>query len=210
MIISGGVFGLLFRSSLSVSDVLLQGCKPIIVEGASDQHYFNAIKLFLIKQNAISLNEELVFVPSGGVRGVPGIVSIVSAKDEILPFVILDSDKSGTDAKSKLASGLYKGQDQLLINAEVEDLFPISLMERHLNKLFRDIDDEQFIDNFDSSKPTVNQVENFAEKHNIQLAVGWKVELAKSVKLQLQRVTSETIPSDIILKWKELFDLLNV
>ena len=33
---------------LSVSDVLLQGCKPVIVEGPSDQIYLNAIKQILI------------------------------------------------------------------------------------------------------------------------------------------------------------------
>ncbi len=39
---------------LSVSDILLQGCQPVIVEGPSDQHYLNAIKSFLIKNNKIS------------------------------------------------------------------------------------------------------------------------------------------------------------
>ena len=32
---------------LSVSDVLLQGCQVVIVEGVSDQHYLNAIKNYL-------------------------------------------------------------------------------------------------------------------------------------------------------------------
>jgi transcription elongation factor len=29
---------------LSVSDVILQGCHPVIVEGTSDQYYMNAVK----------------------------------------------------------------------------------------------------------------------------------------------------------------------
>lgn len=32
---------------LGVSDVLLQGCQVVIVEGPSDQYYFNGKKLFL-------------------------------------------------------------------------------------------------------------------------------------------------------------------
>lgn len=80
---------------LSVSDILLQGCQPIIVEGPSDQHYFNAIKLYLIRNKKYAPNMELVFMPSGGVRGVAGVVSIVSGKDGELPLVILDADGSG-------------------------------------------------------------------------------------------------------------------
>lgn len=203
---------------LSVSDVLLQGCRSIIVEGASDQHYFNAIKIFLIRAGKIMPKEELVFMPSGGVRGVPGIVSIISGKDEQLPIVILDADKSGEDAKRKLESGLYKGQAEKLLTvnlfsdveyAEVEDLIPIKLMERFLDKvLFRDVDDEFFSDVYDPNKAIVNQIQNFAKKYDITLPTGWKVELAKSVKVQLQKADIEKIPSEIVEHWTGLFQKL--
>lgn len=202
---------------LSVSDVLLQGCKPIIVEGTSDLHYFNAIKLFLIKQGRISPNNEMIFLPSGGVRGVSGIVSLVGGKDNQLPLIILDSDKSGSDAKNKLAGGLYKGQDNLLINvgdfipveqSEVEDIFPIILMERYLNKMFRDVDDEIFLDFYDNQIPIVNQIQGFAGKHNVQLENGWKVELARNVKQQLLKAKPEIIPLDVVECWENIFDRL--
>ena len=41
-------------------------------------------------------------MPSGGVRGVAGVVSIVSGKDGELPLVILDADGSGKSARDKL------------------------------------------------------------------------------------------------------------
>jgi len=203
---------------LSVSDVLLQGCRSIIVEGASDQHYFNAIKTFLIKAGKITPKEELVFMPSGGVRGVPGIVSIISGKENQLPIVILDADKSGEDAKRKLESVLYKGQVEKLIvvntfskveRAEVEDLIPIELMNRFFDKLlFRDIDEEFFSDVYDSNKAVVDQIQSFAKKYNIDLPTGWKVELAKSVKNQLQKVKIEKIPTPYIENWIALFEKL--
>lgn len=202
---------------LSVSDVLLQGCKPIIVEGPSDQHYFNGIKLFLTKQGKISPSEEIIFIPSGGVRGVSGIVSLVSAKEDELPLVILDSDKSGADAKNKLAGGLYKGQEGSLINIgdftpieqpEVEDIIPVRLMDRYLNKMFRDVEDETFIECFDNQKTLVNQVENFASKHNVKLENGWKVELARSVKQQLLKIKPETIPYEFVECWEKIFGRL--
>ena len=74
----------------------------------------------------------MVFVPSGGVKGVSGVVSILGGKTEELPYVILDSDRSGLDAKKKLLSGLYKSQNERVLevkdflnmeNSEVEDCF---------------------------------------------------------------------------------------
>lgn len=44
---------------LSVSDILLQGCMPIIVEGVSDQYYLNVIKLFLIRNKNSPLKKRL-------------------------------------------------------------------------------------------------------------------------------------------------------
>lgn len=117
---------------LSVSDILLQGCQPIIVEGPSDQIYFNAIKNILIQKKLIAPKYELVFIPSGGVRGVPGIVSILCGKTEKLPFVILDSDKSGNDAKKKLQSGLYKECPDRILEIKKYNI---------LNNTFKEIED---------------------------------------------------------------------
>lgn len=118
---------------LTAPDSLLQGCQPVIVEGTSDQFYLNGIKNYLIKEGLITLKRELVFMPSGGVRGVPALVSILTGKDDALPYVVLDSDKSGQDFVAKLKGNLYQGAgDRLLLleaitrltSAEVEALLP--------------------------------------------------------------------------------------
>ena len=100
---------------LGVSDVLLQGCQCVIVEGPSDQYYLNAIKSFLIREKVFAPKEEIVFIPSGGVKGISGIVSLVASKSEDMPYVIIDSDKSGEDMKKKLISSLYKGNEKKLL-----------------------------------------------------------------------------------------------
>lgn len=51
---------------------------------------------------------ESVFMPAGGVRGVPGVVSIVGEKGVELPLVVLDEDGNGKAARDKLQTGLYK------------------------------------------------------------------------------------------------------
>lgn len=203
---------------LSVSDILLQGCQPIIVEGPSDQHYFNAIKLYLIRNKKYTPNMELVFMPSGGVRGVAGVVSIVSGKDGELPLVILDADGSGKGAKDKLQSGLYKHNVDAIINVgefldfdngEVEDLLPPKFMIRQISRLFRDVEDEDFEDFLVTGQAIVPQVEAFATKYNITLPKGWKVDVARGVKQQLQKAKTGTVPDEYLKKWEALFDKFN-
>ncbi|MBD5457194.1 MAG: ATP-binding protein [Lachnospiraceae bacterium] len=203
---------------LSVSDILLQGCQPIIVEGPSDQHYFNAIKLYLIRNKKYAPNMELVFIPSGGVRGVAGVVSIVGGKDGTLPLVILDGDSSGKSAMNKLQSGLYQHCDDAILNigdfldfenGEIEDLIPPRLMFRQIDRLFRDVEDESFEDVFSDGQAIIPQIEQFAKRHSIQLSKGWKVDVAKGVKQQLQKGNSNIVPDEYIGKWRRLFEKFN-
>ena len=198
---------------LSVSDILLQGCQCIIVEGVSDQYYLNAIKTFLIKEKLIAPKHEMVFVPSGGIKGIPGVVSILCSKYEDLPYVLVDSDESGRNAVKKLNSGLYKGQNNKIIeiksitkieNSELEDIIPYKLLLNGINRLFLEVYDESFEDIYNESSPILPQIENFAKKNSIELKSGWKVELAKSVKQQMKNKTTKNI--DNIETWKELFE----
>lgn len=196
---------------LSVSDVLLQGCKPIIVEGPSDQYYFNAIKLHLISQNKISPKEELVFIASGGVKAVSSIASLLSAKSD-LPFVILDSDKSGQDFYSKLSKSLYKDALDKIVtikdicsmeNSEVEDLIPYDMISKSIDRLFNT--DLDFFEYYNNEKSLIPQLELFADENDIVLPNGYKVDLARSFKQQLLKNKSCNIDSYISM-WETLFN----
>lgn len=200
---------------LSVSDILFQGCKPIIVEGPSDQIYLSAIKQVLIAEKKFSPKEECIFVPSGGVRGIQGVVSLLGGKQGKLPIVIVDSDKSGRDAKTKLTSGLYKDcKDSILEvssfrdvdNAEVEDLIPIEFLKKGIGKLFENIDEDedQFEDVYDESKPIIPQIEEFAKSNGIELEHGYKVQLAKIAKVRILK--AKGIDAEIIKSWEKLFN----
>lgn len=198
---------------LSVSDVLLVGCEPIIVEGISDQIYFSAIKQVLIRQNRISPQKELVFIPTGGIRGIPAVASLLGAKQE-LPYVVFDSDKSGNDAANKLKSGLYQScKDRIIMignftddvqNAEVEDIIPKRFLKKGVDRLFNpsNLDDDFWDDCYDKSLPIVPQIEAFAQKHYVALPKGWKVELAKSAKVAMQK--KECSDSDLS-QWLKIF-----
>ena len=200
---------------LSVSDVLLQGCQAIVVEGPSDQFYLNAIKGFLIREKLIAPEQEIVFVPSGGVKGVPGVVSMISSKAEDVPYLIIDSDKSGEDAKKRLLSGLYKGFETKLLEvkdytgvekSEVEDLIPFALIRKGVGRLFNSLDEVDFEDKYNTDTPVVTQIESFAEANGIALEKGWKVGLSMTAKAQLRNKKVDTIPKDYIDKWIKLFN----
>lgn len=200
---------------LSVSDVLLQGCQAIVVEGPSDQFYLNAIKGFLIREKLFSPEQEIVFVPSGGVKGVPGVVSMISSKVDDIPYLILDSDKSGEDAKKKMLSGLYKGFEERILDvkdytgiekSEVEDLVPFLLLKKGINRIFTSLDEVEFEDFYKDDLPIVGQIESFAEINGVELEKGWKVVLAMAVKAQIKNKKIDAIPKEYIEKWTSLFN----
>ena len=197
---------------LSISDILLQGCRPVIVEGPSDQYYFNAIKLFLISKNLIAPKEEVVFVPSGGVKAVGSLSSLLSSKSE-LPYVILDSDKSGNDFKLKLEKNLYASEKEKILSiesytsipeSEVEDIIPYELLQRPIDRLFNiDLD---FSSSYDSAKPMIQQIEKFAFDNNIQLPDGYKVDLARQFKQALISRPDKFEDKSTIDNWVSIFN----
>lgn len=200
---------------LSVSDVLLQGCQAIVVEGPSDQFYLNGIKSFLIREKLIAPGQEIVFVPSGGVKGVPGVVSMISSKVDDIPFLIIDSDKSGEDAKKRLLSGLYQGFENRILDvkdyteiekSEVEDLIPFSLIKKGVDRLFNSLDEIDFEDTYNKDIPVVSQIETFAENNGIDLEKGWKVGISMVAKAQLKSKKADAIPKEYVDKWIKLFN----
>lgn len=75
---------------LTVSDTLLLGCKPILVEGPSDQIYLTLIKRFLIGNGNLKYSKEIVFIPTGGVKGMSPVSKLVASRNNELPMVLLD------------------------------------------------------------------------------------------------------------------------
>ena len=202
---------------LSVSDVLLQGCKTVIVEGPSDQYYLNGIKNYLINKGQFQPKEEIIFVPSGGVKGIRALSSLLSGKDEELPIVLIDSDKSGKGQKASLLKDLYKDFPDRIIEmedildieqSEVEDLIPYELMDRFITKLSRGTD-ENFIDSYNDSIALLPQIEDFFKNNSLELLKGWKVELARSVKVaMLNPREAKKIQSETEKIWAQLFERL--
>ena len=118
---------------LSVSDTLLINCNPVLVEGESDQLYLSALKNLLISKGKIAPLKEIVFIPTGGVKGIKATSAILSGVNDLKPLVVIDGDKPGTKMANELKADFYAAETEKLISitdfstvdeAEVEDLFP--------------------------------------------------------------------------------------
>ena len=218
---SRSVYAIYAALGLTTSEVLFQGCHLVIVEGPSDQIYLHAIKLTLISQSFKFPSRELVFVPSGGVKGIQPISSILSGTSTELPIVFIDSDRSGQDFKNKLAGNLYKDSLDKIIEVkditgidltEVEDLIPFEYLDKGISRIFRDIEQEydfSFAEQYNPCIPIVPQIEKFANHYSVELENGWKVDLAKQAKQRLlQNKYKSSIDADALLKWQKLFNKL--
>ncbi len=192
---------------LSVSDTLLQGCIPIIVEGISDQIYLSLIKNALISSSILKTNKEIVFIPSNGVKGIKSILSLLSCiESSQYPYVILDDDKAGQELKKSLEKELYAGMNDKIIslynykpNSEIEDILPvdefIKTISSYLPKL-ENVDDD-FEEEVDKNNLICKEIELYCTKYQIELKIGFKVELAKKFK------------SKILKKDKNIFDMMD-
>lgn len=201
---------------LTVSEGLLLGCQPVMVEGPSDQIYLQLMKNILSGKSMYKHNQEMIFVPVGGVSGMKPIISILAGRDSVLPYAILDSDKPGRDKESKLRGDLYKEEKSKIIGVkdilgegdfEIEDLIPADELARVFSKEYRGKQTEDFDDLVDGAKPIVPQMEAFAEQNGYTLELGWKVELARAVQKVASRIEKNTVPERLKL-WKKLFDKL--
>jgi len=199
---------------LTVSDTLLLGCKPILVEGPSDQIYLNLIKRFLIGNGDLKYSKEIVFIPTGGVKGMSPVSKLVSSRDNDLPTVLLDSDKAGEEFQKQLKAGKYTDQKDKVIGVkefiaedvyEIEDLIEPESIIKLIDKRYRS--ENEFEDFYKKDKPIVDQIEEWAKQEGIILEKGWKVEIARDLQNKFDK-NFEKVDDKYIQIWKKLYEKL--
>lgn len=210
---AGAAYAVYSALNLNVAESLLLGCLPVVVEGQSDQHYLTMIKALLIGAGKITPRRELVFPPAGGTKTLRITASILSGRDETLPIVLLDGDQMGARMAAELSSGLYKGEEKKVLStdefttfkgSELEDLIPHQRFVDAVDRLFRN-SEHQFSDVAAREKPIVPQVEAWAKREGIDLALGWKVEVARRLKPTLLAKGISDVDGDLVERWVQLF-----
>lgn len=214
---AGAAYAVHSALNLSVAESLLVGCQPVLVEGASDQHYLAAIKSLLLSAGKIKPKRELVFPPCGGTKTARVVASILTGRDETLPIVLLDSDSPGRRLADSLKGGLYATNPERVLSvadfvgfeqSEIEDLFPAEYLAGELDRIERE-PEERLSDVIKEEEPFVGQVEQWANEQGVVLDPHWKVSLSVRVKQRaLSRGISDFSDSHIE-KWVKMFRSFN-
>lgn len=189
---------------LSVSDIILQGCDSVVVEGPSDQIYLAMMKRSL----NLGTERELVFIPAKGARSIKALTAILSGTSSALPVVLLDSDAEGRNTAEQLRKELYAGSPSRVITLEdcgfasgheIEDVIPRSLIGDALSREYRQVEAE-FAQLQKPTEPVVPQIKTWAASAQVELSPGWKVGLARRVR---QRAEQGNIKPPA--EWQKLF-----
>lgn len=210
---AGAAYAVYSALNLNVAESLLLGCTPVVVEGASDQHYLTLIKALLISAGKISPRRELVFPPAGGTKTLRITASILTGRDEALPVVLLDGDVMGAKMAAELRTSLYLDAKEKVLStddyagfsgSELEDLIPHDRFVEAVDRIFRN-SEQPFAEHFTKGKPAIPQVEGWAKKEGVELIQGWKVDVAKRVKQAALNKGIQHVESDLVEKWVRLF-----
>jgi hypothetical protein len=211
---AGAAYAVHSALNLSVAESLLVGCQPILVEGASDQHYLTAIKSLLVAEGKIKPKRELVFPPCGGTKTARAVASILTGRDDSLPKVLLDGDSPGKRLTDSLKSELYAAApDRVLMvsdfvgmdKSEIEDLFPPEYLADELDRMIRDADG-RLADVVKRTEPFVGQVERWATDQRVTLDPHWKVHLSLRVKQRALAQGLSSFPVEVVERWVRLFE----
>ena len=210
---AGAAYAVYSALNLNVAESLLLGCTPVVVEGASDQHYLTLIKALLISAGKIAPHRELVFPPAGGTKTLRITASILTGRDDALPAVLLDGDVMGAKMATELRTSLYADAKEKVLStddyagfsgSEVEDLIPNDRFIEAVDRIFRN-SEQPFAEYFTKGKPAIPQVESWAKREGIELIQGWKVDVAKRVKQATLNKGIQHVESDFVEKWVRLF-----
>ena len=213
----GAAYAVHSALGLSVADSLMLGCQPVIVEGSSDQHYLTAIKTLLISSGKLKPSREFVFPPAGGTKNARMVASILTGRDEALPYLILDGDVMGRKLAKEIGSNLYQdAAERLLIvdefteleGSEIEDLMPPGVTATVIDRIYRE-PEVPFADVVAGGKPILGQIEVWAGQHGVSLEAGWKVEMSKRIKHHLLNKGISAVAEPYVAKWERLFTRLS-
>lgn len=201
---------------LTVSETLLLGCLPILVEGPSDQIYLNLIKRELIGKGDLQTSKEIVFIPTGGIRGMGPVTKLVSSREDLLPYVFLDSDNNGKEYQAQLKNGRYRDEKEKVVGVgdflgdnewEIEDLLPAEALISIIDRRYRS--EQYFKDFYKIGEPIVDQIEDWAKINSIEIEDGWKVEIARIAQNRYDNLM-KIVPDTLYKKWVELFEILTM
>ena len=198
----------------SIMQTIFLGKKHLILEGFSDYNYIKGMSLVLDRFASISLDNDIVLVPSGGASKISFLASLFIAQGS-KPVVLLDADKVGIGKKQSLQMNLFATQQENLLlvnefvdgidNPETEDIIGAELLLESLKKVFEKAPTtEEF-----SDEPFVVEVKKWYKKKKFELPKEWKVLLAVQFNNDMAVIDKDSISNEVLTRFKKLISKIN-
>lgn len=195
---------------LSVANTFLADHYPVFVEGSSDQILLSGFLVALKRHKAWPLVDPF-FVPFGGVRSLGPILRLLTAGNGQIFPILLDADEAGTSMAKEIQNGVYqKNRDSVILvskvcakkNAELEDLVPLEIFNRAVDKYFnRKMDGVTYVP-ITADASYVDQVEAQSPPED------WKIDVASFIKDELKQ--GSLVAAESVKPWRALFESLGV
>lgn len=199
--------------AMHLASSTLVGAYPIVVVNDYDMIYLQVIKNILIAQGKLNtIYEALIF--SGGANGIDTNAEIFSANSE-LPVILLASDEKSREIKTRLLADTYKNNPDKVFEisnfmeevVNFEDLIPASFVELFMSKYLAKLLGSKF--KYNSSKPLISQIEDFAKDNNIKLSPSYRMDIARNMKICVMNTyTDQKTPGNYSGAWLKIMRTL--
>jgi len=138
------IFPLQAALGYTIAQTLFYAKKQMVVEGITDFSILKAMNELLTKKRMTSLNKDIIITPSGGIRNMMPLASMLLGND-VRMAILLDADQPAIQKQKEMKEKLLL--DCILINSitdtqkvEIEDLFPEKLYLDAIKQQYRDVD----------------------------------------------------------------------
>ncbi len=217
----------LFKAiGIDSSKIYCIGYDVVIVEGSTDEQYLIKIYEYLISKGKLSQKRRFRFSPGQGSSTIGLFAALIYSNNNQRPVVLLDSDASGMSAQRNLKQNLYIQHEGKVLDmslyahkgeAQIEDLFPRTLMINTFNALLQE---KQFLDggikletfNIDENLSISATIKKFAKDNDIKEKV-WECKLEFCLKViqaldeYLENLGEESAElKELEAMWQKLFD----
>jgi len=128
-----------------IYQTLFVGPNSIVIEGASDLLYIQALSAILAQNGREGLNPAWTLTPVGGADKVPTFVALIGAKSSLRVATLIDFQKSSAQTIENLYKRKLLGRNHVLtfadftgkVEADIEDMFEPDFYLRLVNEEYK-------------------------------------------------------------------------
>ena len=183
---------------------LFQHKKNVLVEGMSDYLYLHALNMHCHSSGRQGLPDDIYITPCGGTKMMGHIASLFLGQ-EVRPVVLLDGDDAGRVRRDALMKELYAGYEKSVLmlsdvlaheDCEIEDIIGEATI---LPVLKHVVEKKVTLNQDDRGKGSlVAQIRGAAERHGVELPVGWKSEIARRIAVEWSTTDPRNVPTETL------------